>query len=345
MIYAKAPTRNAEQVKQALARLKLLDTHRYVQHSPSYVYFPVNISDAKVKKLIESCGAERVMRKEATGSGKMALRSMPKPKLTSNELKSLEKGFDLFGDIALIEAPRGSKDKEKTIANAILKANPRIKTVLAKAGPISGIYRTRKLRFVAGHKNFVALHKENGCIFKVDLRKVFFSSRFAFERNRIVSLVSERERVMVMFAGVGPFAIEIAKAHKKTKVVGIELNRRGYEYMVENIKLNKTENVLPVLGDVRVAAKDFHGFADRIIMPMPKTSYKFLDEAFAVARKNAFVNIYSFSTIENQFNSIKDEIREHAKEHGYKVKFIFGRVVRPYSAKEAEVVLDYKITK
>ena len=345
MLYAKSLSRDAERIKRYLSRMDVIDNHNDVLHSGSYVYFPVNISDARIKKLIEKSGTGIVKLDRPANRKPSNYQELLKEKLGVAEMKELTVGFDLFGSIALIDVPSGLEKKEGIIAHAIMMANPRIKTVLAKAGPISGVFRTRKMRFVAGEKNFIALHKENGCMFRFDVRKVFFSGRFAFERTRITQLVSPRERVMVMFAGVGPFAIEIAKAQKKSKVVAIELNRYGYKYMLDNIKLNKTDNVTPVLGDVRTAVNHFKGFADRIIMPMPKSSDTFLDEALLAARKKAIVHIYTFAQVENQFERIKSEIVQHAKANGYKVRFISGRVVRPYSAKEAEVVLDYAIIK
>jgi tRNA (guanine37-N1)-methyltransferase len=345
MFYAEASEKDAERVRRNLSRLDALDKHNMVQHSDSYVYFPVNISDARIKKLIEKSGVRLVNKAAIAKEPRRTYYDLLDGKLTATELNALTRGFDLFGDIALIDVPPGLNGREAIVARAILQANHRISTVLAKAGPISGVFRTRKMRFISGKRRFIALHRENGCTFRFDVRKVFFSTRFAFERARVTSLVGGRERVMVMFAGAGPFAIEIAKVHKKSRVVAIELNKFGYEYMKGNILLNKTPNVIPVLGDVRDKAKDFKGFADRIIMPMPKSSETFLDEALLVAKKRAVVHIYTFAPTANQFGPIKAAIREHAARNGYKVRFLSGRTVRPYSAVEAEIVLDYEILK
>ena len=137
--------------------------------------------------------------------------------LTKKELSKLARGYDQLGDIVIIEFD-GSKGKEKEIAQILMDSNRSIKTVLAKAGAISGKYRVRKLRYVAGKKNFIATYVENGCRFRFDTRKVFFSNRLSYERSRIIKLVKDRERIMVMFAGIGPFAIEIAKAKRHTKI-------------------------------------------------------------------------------------------------------------------------------
>ncbi|MGH2639847.1 MAG: methyltransferase, partial [Rhabdochlamydiaceae bacterium] len=163
--------------------------------------------------------------------------------------------------------------------------------------------------------------------------------------SRITPLVKDREDVMVMFAGVGPFAIEIAKAHPKTDVVAIELNKNAYKYMLENIKLNKVPNVRAVNGNVKTVSKRFDGFADRIVMPTPTSSLMFLDQAVKVAKKRCIVHIYAFGSSESAYDDVYGRIKEHAKENGYRIRLLLKRAVRPYSAKEVEIVLDYLIRK
>jgi tRNA (guanine37-N1)-methyltransferase len=76
--------------------------------------------------------------------------------------------FDVIGHIAIIEMPEKLKKKKKLVAKVIMELNKHIKTVLEKVGKREGIYRTRKYRFLAGEKNFETIHKEYGCVFKLD---------------------------------------------------------------------------------------------------------------------------------------------------------------------------------
>lgn len=337
---------DAERMKNTLLRLMLLDRRRAVQHSNSYVYFPIlSISNAKLKRVIERAGGRIVQRATPVLPDKLAHTDLLARVMTRAELALIPRGFDLLGSIAIVEIPRELEPRSSDIAEAVMEANPRIKTVLAKAGAVSGVYRTRKLEFVAGKRDYIAVHRENGCTFRFDVRKAFFSARLAHERSVIVSQVRPRERVMVMFAGVGPFAIEIAKAHPDAKVVAIELNPDAHSYMLDNIELNRVGNVKAVLGDVKTAAKDFSGFADRIVMPMPKTSAEFLDEALLVASRTAVVHMYAFSSADKPFEALHDSIIRHSSRRGYSVRFLPGRIVRPYSASEVEVVVEYVISK
>ncbi len=350
MLFVKVVARHAESAKKALRKANMLDNNASVKYNNGYVYFPLCNAASRAgktpKNFIKSIkGAKLVRMKHSKRHEREGFEGTLKKILTASEAKGLARGYDLLGNIAIIEIDDKLANKEKAIANALIASNKNIKTVLKKAGPVHGVYRLRKLKYIAGEKTFVARYRENGCTFVFDVRKVFFSNRLSYERSRLCNITADKERVMVMFAGVGPFAIEIAKRHKNANVVAIELNRRAYEYMKGNIAINKVGNVKPVLGDVRKESMAYKRYADRIVMPMPKTSTLFLDQAFVVAKKHAFVHIYAFAPADAPFEDVRKKLAEHADEHGYKAKIVGERIVRPYSATEVEVVVDFEITK
>ncbi|MEM3227926.1 MAG: class I SAM-dependent methyltransferase family protein [Candidatus Micrarchaeaceae archaeon] len=335
----------AEKVRKLLMRNNVIDGQRYVKHSPSYVLFPViGIESERIKKLLKGAGAEVVKAK-----GKKKLRSIGyydllKKSLNGEELAKLVKGYDLLGNIALVEIPKDLEKKRGAIANAILKANRNIETVLEKAGPVSGEYRIRSVRHIAGKKGFIANYSENGCRMVFDVRRTFFSNRLSYERSRITALVKEGEKVVVMFAGVGPFVVEIAKAHKSSMVVGIEKNKHACTYMKKNIELNGLKNAKAVQGDVRKEFKRYLEYADRVVMPLPKDSLGFINEAVAMAKDVAVIHVYAFCSIGGA-KELEEKIVEQIKKSGAEPKLIFSRVVRPYSAKEEERVMDFSIKK
>lgn len=342
MLHAKISKDLAEDVKSILLRTCSLDRTREIQHRRSYVYFPIVIKGENTKKLLIGKGCELVDMKDAKG------RRMDVSLALEEELGTSKTGirYDILGGTAVLNAPSEMDEKRiGEIANALRKANPGIRTVLAREGSVKGEYRTRCYRHISGRRSFQVLYRENGCAFSFDIRKAFFSSRLSFERNRIAKLAKDGESVMVMFAGIGPFAIEIAKRNPHSNVVAIELNPYAYRQMVKNIGINKTQNVKPVLGDVRNLYRDYEGFADRIVMPLPKISVSFLDQAMQVSRNGGTVHIYSFLDRQDGIERLIETIREHAKANSYSIKVLFSREVRPYSAMEAEFVVDYRVSK
>lgn len=61
-------------------------------------------------------------------------------------------GYDVVGDIAITETPRGDSKKEKELAGMILEQHKNIKSVARKVGAHKGVFRLQKLRILAGKK-------------------------------------------------------------------------------------------------------------------------------------------------------------------------------------------------
>ena len=319
--------------RRAADAVKILKSSRLLaettaKHSDSYVYFNINSTDEKVKKLLIAHGAE-VVAKAPPGKGK---------KLHAKDLGAPKSGYEALGNIAIIDS--GVEDK-KSAAESILSSNKSIRTVMSKASAVKGAYRLRSFSHVLGERTFMADYTENGCRFVFDIRRTFFSGKLSFERSRISSLAKDGENVIVMFAGVGPFAIEIAKRHRRSNVVAIELNSAACRYLRRNIELNKLDNVVAVEGDAASAAKNYKGYADRIVMPLPKDALGFLSAAFLSAKKGAMVHVYSFGKRENAFADARTAIEHAASKAGAKSKIVFQRKVRDYSAGDIEVVTDF----
>jgi len=255
--------------------------------------------------------------------------------------------FDVIGHIAIIEIPEKLRKKRKLIAKVIMGLNKHIKTVLEKASERKGIYRTRKYKFLAGEKIFETVHKEYGCLFKLDPTKVYFSPRELTERQRIASQVKEGEVVMVMFAGVAPYAIQIAKKQPKVKeIIAIEINPVAVKYARENVILNKVEDKVKVIeGDVREKCIDFYGKCDRVVMPLPMGGEDFLDIAVNCLKKKGYIHFYNWGSEPNIFENAEKVVREKFEKLGVKYEIINRRKVLPYAPRKWKVCLDIYVRK
>ncbi len=224
------------------------------------------------------------------------LKQALKRKLTKKELLLLPRAFDVIGNIAIINLPRELRKKEKTIGQEILKLK-HIKTVVNKIGQIKGKLRKSSYKIIAGEKTFETTHKENNCRIKLDISKVYFSSRLASDRLEIAKQVKKNEKVLVMFAGVLPYALVIAKNSKAREIYAIEINKSAVKYANENIKLNKLSNVTFIHGDVKKICPQLKRKAikfDRIVMPRPQLKETFLKYAFTVAKKGCVIHFHDF---------------------------------------------------
>ncbi|MCS7130138.1 MAG: class I SAM-dependent methyltransferase family protein [Archaeoglobaceae archaeon] len=253
----------------------------------------------------------------------MSLKEMLKDKLSEEELKILRRSFEIIGDIAIIEIPDELMSKKELIADAILKKHKQIKTILRKVGEVDGIFRVARYEKIYGEKT-ETMAKEHGCRFLVDPTKVYFSSKLSTERERIARLVKEGERVLVMFAGVGPYAIVISKLSKAKEIVGVELNRIAVEYFRKNVQLNKVENVVVIEGDVAEVVPKLEGKFDRILMPAPYSAENFVYLVRGKVNNGGFVHYYTFES-ENYEEEIPKKVEEIFLKNGILAKVIFMR--------------------
>lgn len=225
------------------------------------------------------------------------LKTLLKEKLKPEEAAYIYKSYDVIGDIAIIRVPEKLLHHSKIVAEALMQQHKHVKAVWRQSSPVSGAFRLRNLEWVAGVKDAETVHKEHGCLFKVNLEKCYFSPRLAFERMRIAGMVGDGEEVLNMFAGVGSYSIVIAKHSRVKNIVSIDLNPDAVAYMRENILLNKlVGKILPIEGDAETVVKEgLTDSVDRVLMPLPEKAHEYLHVALsAVKSSGGWIHFYDF---------------------------------------------------
>lgn len=257
--------------------------------------------------------------------------------------------FDVLGSreksVAIVEITEDKVEKEKEIAELIMSENKNIKSVLRKDSSREGEYRTRSYTLIAGNEDTEITHKEHGYSLRLDPRKTYFSVREGTERQRIASKVKEGETVMVMFAGVGPYAIAIAKKQPDVeKVIAIEINEPAVEYMKTNVRINKlSHKIIPILGDVKEKCEKWYGKCDRIIMPLPMSAEDFLEDAVKCAKPGAIIHFYTKGNKDDLYSEAERLISERLKKTSTEYKIMDRRIVLPYSPKTYKVCVEVKV--
>jgi len=204
----------------------------------------------------------------------------------------VSQGLDVIGDIAILKLKEAGGRRMKKLAEALLEELPNVKCVFEQEGGIGGEFRLRKLRHIAGEKRTLTLHRESGCVFKVDVRRCYYSQRLSTERLRISQQVGPSEKVLNMFAGVGPFSIVAAKK-SRARVTSCELNSYACKLHEENASLNKVGELVDVLNcDAHELKGKVVGKFDRTLMPHPSAANQFLSDALAVTRKRGIIHYY-----------------------------------------------------
>ncbi len=286
MLAAKVRENEAENAKKKLAEKGLLDSRFRVRREQGYVLIPVKEREKLPWEVVE---AELEPAREKTG-----LKKALKNKMSGRELAALKTAFDTVGSVAILEIDEELRGKEKLIAETLLGINPSIKTVLRKDAKHEGVFRTQKLKWLAGKKTKKAVHRENSVVLALELEKVYFSPRLSNERKRIAEQVRKGENVLVMFSGCGPYTCVIAKNAEAKKVVGVEINPVAHKYAEINKEKNRLRNVENYLGDAREVVPALKERFDRVVMPLPVGAESFLDVALKAAKPNAVIHFYDF---------------------------------------------------
>lgn len=224
--------------------------------------------------------------------------------------------FELIGDIAVINDLDGRD--EETVVEGIRENHPHIETIILKEDPLSGEFRVGGYRKLYGEKT-ETIHKEFGVRIKVDPTESYYSERFSTERKRVADQIKSGERVLVMFAGVGPFALIAASHSDAEKIIAVEKNPEAYKYLEENIEINNFEDRIEgYCGDVEEVLPKLSTEFDRIIMPLPGKADEFLALAGKNAASEAMIHYYRFmedgerEVLEREIDSILD--RSHIVE-------------------------------
>ncbi|MFH0817036.1 MAG: class I SAM-dependent methyltransferase family protein [Candidatus Micrarchaeota archaeon] len=329
----KVPKKKAQETKNRLLDSGSLDRNFKPETTDEFVYFPVK-GEVEGFELVER---KLLKLKKKPNSLTEALEGILEP----GEIEKVVTSFDLLGELAIVEIPEKLEKKKNEIGKAVMDVHRSVRTVAMKKGPMEGEFRVRKLEVIAGENKTETTYRESGCMLLLDPAKVYFSPRLSFERERIAGLVKDGERVLVMFAGVGPFPIVIAKKKPGAVVAAIELNPAAFGYMVGNIKKNKLEEkITPVFGDVReVVPELFRNWADRVLMPLPKGAEEFLDTALVAAKFGAVIHVYTF-TRAGEEEKKAEEVVAKIKELGRKAELLSFRTVRPFAPHVDQISVD-----
>lgn len=348
----KVPKKQGEIAIALANKLGLVDKSLSIQRDESHLYIPIvrqpeeNELEALKNHLPPLQLATNVFTEKRPPAE--TLTQALQDKLPPNLLASLPQALDVIGDIAILEIPTELKSYENLIGEAILKTHKNLKTVLAKAGDISGVYRIRDYTFIAGEHKTRTVHREFGCQYHVDVAKAYFSPRLSHEHERVASLVQAGETVVDLFAGVGPFSVLIGKRNPKVKVYAVDLNPEAVELLKVNVRVNRVENrVFPMLADAReIAATKLKGTADRVIMNLPETAIDFVDAACNVVKpEGGIVHFYAFIRSPDTTENLKQRFSEATEKNGRKVTaFLYGKSIRETAPFESQIALDAKIT-
>lgn len=334
-IFLKVPKKKAEEAKKELFSKNRVDSSKQIFNDDLYVYFPLK----NAKEKFHGFETVKAKAKQRTEQGKILPAVLEK-------LSIQKTAFDVLGEIIIVELlQKLGKRREKLLGEAILKSNPSARAVFKKASRVKGVHRTRKFKLIAGKGSTETTYRENGCTFKFNISKVFFTERLCSERLRVASQIMEKEKVLDMFSGVGPFAVLIAKKQPSAKIYAIDINKNAIHYLRENVRINKvSDKIIIMQGDaIKIVKKHFRNFFDRVIMNLPKLNKNFLSTAVYALKKRGILNYYTFAKTNEE---VKEALEKELKKLTLKKFRVLNiRKVKPYSPYVWTFAADIEIKK
>jgi len=334
------PSALGEEIKKEVNARNFFDNSRKIKKikTPDGTFLEIPVTEAAGEKVgdfpvIEQENPEFM---EKTRS----LKEYLQVSLSEDEIAYLPSGWQILGDIIIVNIPESLDEKSLLIANTLLSMHPKCKSVIRDFG-IEGQFRQPKRELLLG-KETETIHREHGCLFKQDALKVMYSKGNLEERKRMGKL-GKGEIVVDMFAGIGYFSIPMAVHSKPEKIVSIEINPESFNYLKENLRLNRVEDIItPVLGDCTTATPE--GVADRVIMGYVGTTHLYLEPALRALKKTGGILHYHETVPEKLSDSRPQErIKKAAKALNRRTEVLGTHIIKKYSPGVLHLVVDARI--
>ncbi|KAJ3641117.1 hypothetical protein Zmor_027636 [Zophobas morio] len=189
------------------------------------------------------------------------------------------------------------------IGQVLYEKVPNCRTVVNKVAIIDNTYRNFNMEVLQGDNDMLTSVKENKCVFEFDFSKVYWNSRLCTEHERIVTMVASGDVVFDVFAGVGPFAVPLAK--KKCRVFANDLNPESFKWLNHNLKKNKVAS--GCCDSYNKDGKDFIMNEVRNLLPgflNTKKVYILMNlPALAVDFLGCFVGLFDDSELVQEFDA------------------------------------------
>ena len=252
----------------------------------------------------------------------------------------LPRSFDVVGDIAIVKIPEPLLPYRHAIGEAFLAWSKRIRVVAQDHG-VEGDLRVRRIEVVAGESRTTTVHTEFGLRYRVDVARAYFSPRLGTERRRIADLVRPGEVVVDPFAGVGPFAILIARRRSPSMVFANDINPVAVRYLRENVALNRAERILVSEADA-VKAMAQAAPADRILLDLPHSAQDFVPAAIRSLRDRGTVHLYAIAE-RADLEAVEARIRGAIEGEGRAVADLQRHLVRAYAPTMDHMAFDVTV--
>lgn len=226
------------------------------------------------------------------------LKKLLKEELSGRELELLVSSYDVVGDIAVVIVPDALGHRAALIGETILRADKRVRVVAKRVGQYAGEFRLLPLKTIAGENRFETTVVEYGLRFQLNLETCYYSVRSGAERQRVAKEVQAGEEVLVLFSGVAPYPLTIAKYSDARFIAAIEKNQEAHAYALKNHRRNGSPATVNLYNrDAATLEPSWTGRFSRVVMPLPHGAEAFLGEALRMLAAGGHLHYYLITSL------------------------------------------------
>jgi tRNA wybutosine-synthesizing protein 2 len=259
---------------------------------------------------------------------------------TDDEIDRAPSSWAVVGSVILVAV--GEAPRPEELGEALLAMHGGADTVCDRGG-IDGEHREPAMRVIAGEGDTETVHREHGTEYALDLATVMFSPGNKAERARMGDVVGNGEAVLDMFAGIGYFALPMARAG--ARVTAVERNPAAFSYLLENAMRNGvSDRIEPYRADCRNVLEAYEGDPfERVVMGY-YDAYEYLDPALSVLDPGGVVHLHEATPEAVAPDRPIERLREATERAGREVDVLETRTVKGYSEGVSHVVVDARVT-
>ena len=154
-----------------------------------------------------------------------------------------------IGDVLIVDLENLAEDKKREIAE-VYAEELNVKTVIQKNKVSGELRKPEKVDLLYGTETITEIF-EYGITYRLDLSEIMWSPgntgwRSALSGPEKVNdfySFDKPKTIIDYFAGIGYFALQMARGYPKAKIIAVDKNPKAIEYLTANVKKNNIKNV------------------------------------------------------------------------------------------------------
>ena len=180
-----------------------------------------------------------------------------KLKVNSDLHDKLPTKWKKIGNVLIVDFENLAEDKKREIAE-VYAEELNAKTVIQKNKVSGELRKPEKVDLLYGTETITEI-SEYGITYRLDLSEIMWSLGNTGWRSALVGpekvndfySFDKPKTIIDYFAGIGYFALQMARGYPKARIIAVDKNPKAIEYLTTNVKENNIENVDIVNDDCR----------------------------------------------------------------------------------------------